>query len=226
MAESSQESHRLLELSHVFKAYWDGKVQALQDVSCSVQAGDHLAITGKSGSGKSTLLHVMSGLDRPSSGEVFYRGESLRHLSLDALRAEHFGFVFQTFYLLPNLTALENVQIPLMVTIGSARERARRAEEGLTLVGLSDRLDHLPSQLSHGQRQRVAIARALANKPSILFADEPTGSLDSQSGQEVMELLMQLHQQLKMTLVIVTHDAGVAELATRRWTMQDGRLHE
>ena len=224
MAEASQIALPLLELINVGMTYQEGMVQALQGVSLAIEAGEFVSIVGKSGCGKSTLLHVMGALDRPTTGQVLFRRQQLQSLNLDQVRARHFGFVFQSFYLLPNLTALENVQIPLMMTEPDARTRVRRAQELLQAVGLADRHKHLPSQLSIGQRQRVAIARALSNRPEIVFADEPTGSLDSQSSQEVMELLLQLREQQGTTLVMVTHDSGLAALGSRQIRLHDGKI--
>lgn len=224
MAEASQIALPLLELINVGMTYQEGMVQALQGVSLAIEAGEFVSIVGKSGCGKSTLLHVMGALDRPTTGQVLFRRQQLQSLNLDQVRARHFGFVFQSFYLLPNLTALENVQIPLMMTEPDARTRVRRSQELLQAVGLADRQKHLPSQLSIGQRQRVAIARALSNRPEIVFADEPTGSLDSQSSQEVMELLLQLREQQGTTLVMVTHDNGLAALGSRQIRLHDGKI--
>ena len=215
----------LVELDGVSKIYADGEVTALNDVSLSISAGEFVSIMGPSGCGKSTLLNMLGALDRPSSGEIRFGGVPLTSLpSLDQLRAQRIGFVFQSFYLLPNLNSLENVQIPMFEGERPFAEREGRATRLLELVGLADRTKHLPMQLSIGQRQRVAIARALANEPDVILADEPTGSLDSQSGREVMELLADLNRREKTTLVVVTHDAGVAAYGRRLVTMLDGRV--
>ncbi|GAB5402130.1 MAG: ABC transporter ATP-binding protein [Aureliella sp.] len=229
--QSSQSTAPLVSLQAVTKTYSDGNVQALRGVSLDIQHGEFMSIVGPSGCGKSTLLNMLGALDRPTSGDVFFEGESLATTGgrrtakeLDRLRCEKIGFVFQSFYLLPNLTALENVQLPMFEGPLSVADRVDRARDLLGQVGLSERLDHLPNQLSIGQRQRVAIARSLANAPQMVLADEPTGSLDSQSGQEVMDLLVSLNSAHQTTLVIVTHDQDVAKRAQRCITMLDGAI--
>lgn len=215
----------LVELREVAKTYVDGAVKALDGVSLAIPAGEFVSIMGPSGCGKSTLLHMIGALDVPTAGQVLFRGVPLDAVrDLDRLRAREIGFVFQTFYLLPNLTALENVQLPMFGDGRPEAARCERAETLLALVGLADRAGHLPGQLSIGQRQRVAIARALANEPAIVLADEPTGSLDSRSGGEVMDLLERLHTERGTTLVVVTHDAAVAARARRLVRMLDGRI--
>jgi len=215
----------LVELREVAKTYVDGAVKALDGVSLAIPAGEFVSIMGPSGCGKSTLLHMIGALDVPTAGQVLFRGVPLDAVrDLDRLRAREIGFVFQTFYLLPNLTALENVQLPMFGDGRPEAARCERAETLLALVGLADRAGHLPGQLSIGQRQRVAIARALANEPAIVLADEPTGSLDSRSGGEVMDLLERLHAERGTTLVVVTHDAAVAARARRLVRMLDGRI--
>lgn len=222
--EASQADIRV-ELKDVCKTYVDGDVKALRTVSLAIASGEFVSVMGRSGCGKSTLLNMLGALDRPTSGEVLFDGVQLSNVKqLDKLRSQKIGFVFQSFYLLPNLTALENVQLPMFESPLPPQQRAHRAGELLEQVGLGDRIGHLPSQLSIGQRQRVAIARALANSPSIILADEPTGSLDSQSGAEVMELLSELNQQYGTTLVVVTHDEQVAQCAGRRIRMLDGQI--
>ncbi len=217
----------LIELQNVGKIYSDGNVAALRDVSLKIEEREFLSIMGPSGCGKSTLLHVVGGLDRPTHGKVLYRDRPLGGGNeLDRFRAESVGFVFQSFYLLPNLTSLENVQIPMFEGKLSLSERLGRAQELLDLVGLSERVHHLPHQLSIGQRQRVAIARALANNPSLILADEPTGSLDSQSGNDVLDLLTQLNESQGTTLVIVTHDPHIAHRGRRLIRLLDGRVLE
>jgi ABC-type lipoprotein export system ATPase subunit len=223
MSEASQATAPILSVRNVSKSYRDGQVQALCGVSLEIREGESISVTGPSGCGKSTLLHMLGGLDRPDQGQVYFRGHSIAELpSLDHFRAKEIGFVFQSFYLLPNLTAVENVQLPMFESALTPGQRMARATQLLTDVGLADRIGHLPSQLSNGQRQRVAIARAIANQPSILLADEPTGALDSNSGKEVMELLTKLNEQEKMTLIVVTHDAVIAARAQRRVQMLDG----
>jgi ABC-type lipoprotein export system ATPase subunit len=215
----------LLQAIRVSRTYDDGRIQALVDVSLSVERGEYLAIRGPSGSGKSTLLNLLGALDRPTHGDIIFAGSSLRALpDLDHFRASTLGFVFQSFYLLPTLTALENVQIPMFETALSARERLEKASELLKLVGMSHRAGHLPSKLSVGERQRAAIARALANDPQLLLADEPTGNLDSASGNTVLELFDHLHRDRGLTLVVITHDAEVAARAERTVWIRDGKL--
>ena len=217
----------MLALNEVTKTYEDGRVQALEGVSLEVAAGEFLSIMGPSGCGKSTLLNMLGALDRPTRGEVLFEGTALsQQKNLDQLRSQKIGFVFQSFYLLPNLSALENVQLPMFESQLPVAKRVQRASELLDLVGLEHRRTHLPYQLSIGQRQRVAIARALANEPSVILADEPTGSLDSHSGKEVMDLLAELNTSRNTTLVIVTHDEQVARRGKRLVRMLDGRIVE
>ncbi|SFR41833.1 putative ABC transport system ATP-binding protein [Marinobacter daqiaonensis] len=197
----------------------------LQGVSLEIKRGESVAIVGRSGSGKTTLLGLLAGLDTPSDGEVMLEGNPVSRLSEDeraALRARRVGFVFQSFQLLPSLTALENVMLPL--ELGDYPDAGRRAKELLERVGLGDRLRHTPRQLSGGEQQRVAIARAFASEPVILFADEPTGNLDNQTGQEIQDLLMALNQEQGTTLVMVTHDETLAARCERRLTLESGRL--
>ncbi|MCS7305781.1 MAG: ABC transporter ATP-binding protein [Thermoguttaceae bacterium] len=215
----------LLRTDNLCRVYPDGQVQALQNVSLRIEAGQFVAIMGPSGSGKSTLLNLLGGLDRPTSGEVYFRGQALGAMpSLDAYRARHVGFVFQAFHLLPTLTAAENVQIPMFETLSSSAQRRERAAQLLEIVGLAHRAGHLPSQLSVGERQRVAIARALANQPDLLLADEPTGNLDSQTAEQILDLFCRLHQEHRMTLVVVTHGLEVARRAQQIFHLRDGRL--
>ncbi len=215
----------LLRVENVTRHYADGGVTALRNVSLDVHRGEYLAIMGPSGSGKSTLLNLLGALDVPNEGEVYFEDEPLSHCrNLDRIRAEKIGFIFQSFHLLPTLTALQNVQVPMLEGKLKARERRPRARALLELVGLSNRLDHLPGQLSVGQRQRVAIARALANEPPLLLADEPTGNLDSQSGEEVLRLFDLLHRERGMTLVVITHSREVAERAERSVWIRDGQI--
>ncbi|MGB7345666.1 MAG: ABC transporter ATP-binding protein [Pirellulaceae bacterium] len=215
----------IVSLVDVTKHYVEGNVKALDNVSLDIAEGDFLSIMGPSGSGKSTLLNMIGALDRPTTGDVLFSGQRIdRKTNLDQLRSKQIGFVFQSFYLLPNLTALENVQIPMFETDLDRQRRASEAERLLTQVGLADRLNHLPRQLSNGQRQRVAIARALANDPKIVLADEPTGALDSHSGEEVMNLLCELNSQHGTTLIVVTHDPNVAKRACQTIELTDGRI--
>jgi ABC-type lipoprotein export system ATPase subunit len=214
----------LLRCAGLGKHYPDGNVQALRGVTLAIAAGEFVAITGPSGCGKSTLLHLLGGLDRPTAGEVSFRDQPLARLDLDTYRAREVGFVFQAFHLMATLTAMENVQIPMFEGPWPRRQRAQRAGQLLDEVGLSQRREHRPSQLSAGERQRVAIARALANEPSLLLADEPTGNLDSQSQDEILHLLRQLRERRRLTLVIVTHSPDVARAADRQVLMKDGRI--
>jgi ABC-type lipoprotein export system ATPase subunit len=214
----------ILRAAGLIKHYADGDVRALRDVSLEIAAGEFVAITGPSGCGKSTLLHLLGGLDRPSAGEVLFRGQPLSRLDLDAFHARQVGFVFQSFHLMPTLTALENVQIPMFEGPWPRSERAPRAASLLAEVGLAHRSGHRPGQISVGERQRVAIARALANEPTLLLADEPTGNLDSKSQDEVLRLLGQLRDRRGLTLAIVTHSQDVARAAGRRIAMKDGQV--
>jgi putative ABC transport system ATP-binding protein len=203
------------------------EVRALDGVDLEVAPGDSLAIMGPSGSGKSTLLGLLGGLDRPTSGTLRFQGRDVTRLSDDELatvRNRVVGFVFQSFQLLPRTSAAGNVGLPLVYRGLGRAERRRRAVEALASVGLGHRLQHRPSQLSGGEQQRVAIARALVTEPAMLLADEPTGNLDSRSGDEVLDLLGRLHDERGVAVVVVTHDQGVAARSRRRVTMADGRL--
>ncbi len=209
----------------VSRMYVDGNVLALDNVTLSIARGEYVAIVGPSGSGKSTLLNVLGGLDQPTSGRVLFDGkEIITPQALDDLRSRQIGYVFQSFYLLPTLTAIENVQLPMFETSRTARERLERAGELLEIVGLSHRARHLPTRLSVGERQRVAIARALANDPLVLLADEPTGNLDTSTGEDILRLFGSLHQEHGMTLVVITHSREVAERAERIVEVRDGRI--
>lgn len=220
----------LLCAERLCKTYPDGGVHALNEVSLGIREAEYVAITGPSGCGKSTLLNMLGALDRPDSGEIYFRGEALSQRTnreLDAFRARQIGFVFQSFFLLPTLNAQENVQVPMFEgPPRSVRERARRAEELLDLVGMRKRARHRSSQLSVGERQRVALARALANDPVLLLADEPTGNLDSANATMVLDLLTRLQHEQRLALVMVTHSPEVAERADRVIRLRDGRVLE
>ena len=215
----------VFEASGLKKEYDSGQVQALRGVDFRIGKGEFVAIIGPSGCGKTTLLQLLGALDRPSTGSLLYRGKSLPDLAEPATyRAHEIGFVFQSFHLLPTFTASENVQIPMFETDRPLPERRERALELLKGVGLEKRADHFPAKLSGGERQRVAIARSLANGPSVLLADEPTGNLDSENAASVLELLARLHREQAMTLVLVTHDMGIARRASRAIQMKDGKI--
>jgi len=203
----------------------NGKLTILEGVSFTIIAGESVAIAGVSGSGKSTLLSLLAGMDLPSHGDVSLCGQSLVDLDEDGrakLRGQHVGFIFQSFQLLPNLTALENVMLPLEVLGG--KNAKRRATELLARVGLSKRINHQPNQLSGGEQQRVAIARAFVTDPKLLLADEPTGNLDSATGQTIVELLFELNREHGTTLILVTHDQQLAERCDRRLQIEGGQL--
>lgn len=217
----------IMRVEHISKIYETGAspVIALDDVSLSLSAGSFTAVTGPSGSGKSTLLHLLSGLDKPTKGKVFFKEHELYSYNdnqLSVLRRRRFGFVFQSYNLVKELTGYENIVLPAML------DRKNPDEEYLNrmidLLGIRDRLEHLPSAMSGGQQQRFSIARALVNKPSVLFADEPTGNLDGKSGREVLTLLRAASQEFGITLVLVTHDLNVAEQADRILRLEDGRI--
>ena len=214
-----------LEVRNLRKSYDDGRIEALRGVSLTIEAGEYIAISGSSGSGKSTLLQLLGGLDVPTSGEVLFENAVLgTTINLDEYRAHRIGFVFQAFYLLPTLRAIENVQVPMMAVSSNAGSRADRAEALLRELGLEHRLTQYPNTLSAGERQRVAIARALANNPSILLADEPTGNLDSVNSARIMEILTGIQKKRGMTLIIVTHENDIANAAPRHIRIRDGKV--
>ena len=218
---------KIIRSENLCKYYGSGEeqVKALDGISLSIPQGSFTAITGPSGSGKSTLLHLLSGLDHPTAGKVFYQEKNLYDYhdnQLAVLRRRRFGFVFQSYHLVKELTAQENILLPVMLDRKKPDEAYLHRLTGL--LKIDDRLSHLPAAMSGGQQQRVSIARALANKPAILFADEPTGNLDGQSGREVMSLLRQVNQEFGITLVLVTHDLNVAEQAERIVHIVDGKI--
>lgn len=220
----------LLKIEQVTKIYSLGKtaVRALDGVSLTIEKGEYLALMGPSGSGKSTLMHILGCLDTPTTGKYFFNGADTSRLSdteLARLRNKEFGFVFQNFNLLPRLSALANVELPLLYAGGGRKERIRRATELLTMVGLGDRLRHRANELSGGEMQRVAIARALANQPAVILADEPTGNLDSSTGNEIMQLFDSLAREGN-TIILVTHDKTVADHARRIVKLKDGKIVE
>lgn len=221
----------ILEVQEVKKNYRMGKVvvPALRGVSFDVEEREFLTIFGPSGSGKSTLLHLMGCLDRPDEGEILIEGSNVLKLSDDELaelRLTKIGFVFQFFNLLPRLTALKNVELPLIIAGVPEKESLKRAEEMLKLVDLEDRMTHRPSELSGGEQQRVAMARALINNPKIVLADEPTGNLDTKTGWEIVQLMKKLNKEKAQTFVVVTHDPHIAEAANRIIHLKDGLIEE
>ena len=221
----------LLSCQNVSKFYQEGtqQTEVLKQVSFSMQPSELVAIVGSSGSGKSTLLHTLGGLDQPSSGEVFIKGQSLQQMSPNALaklRNQYLGFVYQFNHLMADFTALENVMMPMLIGQQNKTEAHDRAEQILSAVGLQHRISHRPSALSGGERQRVAIARALVNNPALVLADEPTGNLDHKTTESIFELIQQLNQEKQIAFLLVTHDLNLAEKLNRRLIMQDGVLRE
>ncbi len=214
-----------IEVRDVVKTYDEGRTRALDGATLSVRRGEFVAITGPSGCGKSTLLHLIAALERPDAGRIVVEGEEItKRRDLSRYRARTIGLIFQLHNLLPNLTAAENVQVPMYETPLSARERRRKAAALLALVDLADMAKKRPAQLSGGERQRVAIARALSNDPPIVLADEPTGSLDSKAGGRVLDVLRSIQRERGVTLVLVTHDERIAATADRVVRMLDGRI--
>ncbi|MFO1497940.1 MAG: ABC transporter ATP-binding protein [Verrucomicrobiota bacterium] len=219
----------IVQVRQLSKIYRQGDIEvtALNQISLDIARGEFLTLMGPSGSGKSTLLHILAGIDRPTSGECQVQGIEVSGLSESALadwRNQNVGFVFQTFNLIPVLTAAENVELPLLLTRLSHRQRRAQVTAALELVGLADRMRHLPRQLSGGQEQRVAIARALVTDPSLIVADEPTGNLDSHSAQEVLGILQSLRQAAGKTVIMVTHDPKAAAFGTRTIHLEKGEL--
>ncbi len=217
----------IISCTNLTKEYGNGDsiIKAVDDVTVTFEQGEFCAVTGPSGSGKSTLLHILSSLENPTSGYVTYGDRQLSSYSdnqLSILRRRRFGFVFQSYNLVNELTGYENILLPIM--LDKKKVDREYIEKIIKMLGIDDRLEHLPLALSGGQQQRIAIARALANKPSILFADEPTGNLDGKSGREVIALLKYAASELGVTLILVTHDLGVAEQASRILTIEDGKI--
>jgi len=217
----------IIRCENLSKVYQMGenRVHALDGVTVGFEQGTFTAVTGPSGSGKSTLLHLLSGLDRPTGGEVYYQDARLyqyRDNQLSVLRRRRFGFVFQSYNLVKELTGMENILLPVM--LDGRRPDDAYIDQVIELLGIGDRLNHLPGAMSGGQQQRISIARALANKPSVLFADEPTGNLDGRNGREVLGLLRKTSHELGITLILVTHDINVAEQAERIMHIEDGRI--
>ncbi|CDC12323.1 aBC transporter related protein [Clostridium sp. CAG:413] len=218
---------KILECTSLTKEYISGEntVKAVDDISVSFDKGEFCAVTGPSGSGKSTLLHLLSSLEAPTAGDIIYNDVKLSTYNdnqLSILRRRRFGFVFQAYNLVQELTGYENILLPVM--LDGKKPDEEYLNKIIDMLGIRDRLEHLPSALSGGQQQRIAIARALANKPSVLFADEPTGNLDGKSGREVLSLLKYAGKELGVTLILVTHDLHVAEQAERVITIEDGRI--
>ncbi len=218
---------KIIECTNLTKEYMSGEnvVKALDDVTVSFEQGEFCAVTGPSGSGKSTFLHMLSSLEYPTSGYVTYGEKKLSDYNdnqLSILRRRRFGFVFQSYNLVQELTGYENILLPIM--LDKKKPDEEYLEKIIKILGIEDRVEHLPSALSGGQQQRIAIARALANKPAILFADEPTGNLDGKSGREVLSLLKFASKELGVTLILVTHDLHVAEQADRILTIEDGKI--
>ncbi|MBQ8062592.1 MAG: ABC transporter ATP-binding protein [Clostridia bacterium] len=220
----------MIEMRDIVKSYYIGQpneLEILHGIDLFVEEGEFLSIVGESGSGKSTLMNLIGALDRPTSGTYLLDGEAVGDLDdteLSRIRNKKIGFVFQSFNLIPRVTALENVEVPLMYAGVPAKERKARAMELLKTVGMEDRADHLPNELSGGQNQRVAIARAMANEPAILLADEPTGALDSETSHLVMDLFHELHEESGKTIVLITHSGELAKETERIVTLSDGRF--
>jgi len=229
--EAKEELRRMIRTEHLSKVYRMGEIEvpALRDVSLEIEEGEFLAIVGPSGSGKSTLLNMLGCLDKPTSGAVFIGGVNTASLSeneLAEIRREKIGFIFQQFNLIHSLTALENVALPMFFAGVNSNARIKRAAELLAKVGLEKRMHHKPSELSGGQQQRVAIARALSNNPAVIIGDEPTGNVDSETGDAIMGILEGLNRNEGRTIIVVTHDTEIAAHAPRVIRMKDGRLLE
>ena len=217
----------MIQARNIHKSY--GRLEVLKGVDLSVEKGEIVTIMGKSGAGKSTLLHILGTLDRADSGSLAFNGTEISRFDnagLASFRNRNIGFVFQFHHLLPEFTSLENVVIPALISNNKENEARKKAESLLEYLGLKDRLTHKPGQLSGGEQQRVAVARSLINNPAVVFADEPTGNLDSGSSQELHQLILQLRKDLQQTFIIVTHNQELAQLSDRVLVMEDGRLKE
>lgn len=219
----------MVEVRNVYKSYYRGQLEipVLRNISLSIEEGEFVSLMGPSGSGKTTLLNLIAGIDRPSQGDVVVANEDVTRLSeadMARWRSRNIGFVFQFYNLMPVLDAFENVELPLLLTKLSRKERRRQVETALGIVGLADRMDHYPNQLSGGQEQRVAIARSIVTDPNLILADEPTGDLDRSSAESIMELLSRLNSEFKKTIIMVTHDPSAAEQAKRLEHLDKGEL--
>lgn len=215
----------MIELENITRSF--GSLQVLRDINLKVEKGEIISITGPSGAGKTTLLQIMGSLDKPDSGHVLYNGRDITALSekdLSAFRNRHIGFVFQFHQLLPEFTAIENITIPMLIAGNSMKQATLRAQELLAMLGLEDRANHKPSELSGGEKQRIAVARALANQPDVILADEPSGSLDTRNKEELHKLFFNLRDKLGQTFVIVTHDESLATMTDRTIHLLDGSV--
>jgi len=218
----------MIRVNNLHKKYFIGtqnELHVLDNINLQIEEGEFVALVGASGSGKSTFMNIIGALDTPTSGEYFLDNKPVHEMSqneLSDIRGKKIGFVFQSFNLIARSNALKNVELPMLYTGVSGRERGRRAKELLELVGMSDRMNHLPNELSGGQKQRVAIARSLANDPSIILADEPTGALDSNTGKMVMDIFLKVHREKKKTIILITHSPELAEMTQRIITIRDG----
>ena len=217
----------VLNIKDISKSYNKGQLSVLSHINLQVKTGEFICLMGQSGSGKSTLMHIMGGLDTPDHGEVFFAGKSLNKLTdteMSLIRRTQLGFIFQFFNLLPTMTALENVMLPALIDGAEFSKAERRAYELLDLMEMKDRAGHRPAELSGGQMQRVAIARSLFSQPKLILADEPTGNLDSKTGENVLNLLKKINQEFKQTLIMVTHDSKAASYASRIIRLSDGKI--
>lgn len=219
---------KVIDLHHIVKRFYVGKpneLEILHGIDLNVKEGEFVSIVGESGSGKSTLMNIIGALDRPTEGDYFLHGvdvASAKDKQLSEIRNREIGFVFQTYNLIPRTTALNNVELPMLYAGVNKKERTQRARELLTMVGMENRLTHRSDELSGGQKQRVAIARAMANEPSIILADEPTGALDSKTGEKIMDIFHKLHKEQGKTIVLITHSQELAEQTERILTLKDG----